>query len=381
MSFKRLNSVQSTSVNNNSVIDLKSMKELPDSYAWISYDDPTPSKRAGVESVPVINLDDPNAQELIGLACKSWGVFQVTNHGIQKKLLDNIEGACERLFGLPAQQKLKAARSPSGVTGYGPARISSFFQKRMWSEGFTIFGSPLEHASQLWPNDYQIFCDIIEEYQEEMKKLARKLTHLILGSLGITNEDIKGANNDNNSNTFQGASGAIQLNSYPICPDPNRAMGLAAHTDSTLFTILYQNNTSGLQVYQPENGWVTAHPVENGLVINIGDLMQILSNGLHPSVYHRAMVNKARHRYSVAYLYGPPLGAGIRPISKLVDPARPPLYRTVTWSEYLGLKGKYFHKALSLVQCNSKNINGPNTINEPENIKIDSESKVLAAFG
>ncbi|KAK9690324.1 hypothetical protein RND81_09G120000 [Saponaria officinalis] len=391
----RLDSVTSSSVNN-SVIDLNSIEELPDSYAWIpSYDDSNPITRAGQESIPVIDLDDRNAQQLIGLACKSWGVFQVINHGIHKNLLDNIEDACKKLFGLPAQQKHKAARSPNGVTGYGPARISSFFQKKLWSEGFTIFGSPLEHASQLWPNDYQTFCDIIEEYQKEMKELAKKLTHLILGSLGISNEDIKCSNNNNNNhndnninnindiNIFKGASGAIQLNSYPICPDPNRAMGLAAHTDSTLFTILYQNNTSGLQVYQPENGWVTAHPVENGLVINIGDLMQILSNGSYPSVYHQAVVNKARHRYSVAYLYGPPSGAAIQPISELVGPTHPPLYRAVTWSEYLGLKGKYFHKALSLVQLsnNEINIEGPKTSNEPENIKFDSESKVLAAFG
>ncbi|KAH9607310.1 hypothetical protein KSS87_014232 [Heliosperma pusillum] len=379
-------------MNNNNVLELNSIKELPDSYAWSQYDDPNPIVQAGYEAVPIIDLENPNAQELIGLACKSWGVFQVTNHGIQKKLLDTIEDNCKSLFGLSAEQKLKAARLNNSVTGYGPARISSFFQKKMWSEGFTIFGSPLEHARQLWPNDYMNFCDIIEEYQKEMKELARKLTHFILGSLDISTEDIKlctATKGDDIDNIFKGASGAIQLNSYPICPDPNRAMGLAAHTDSTLFTILYQNNTSGLQVYRAETGWVTVQPLENGLVINIGDLMQILSNGLYPSVYHRAMVNKNRHRYSIAYLYGPPSGSGIQPISKLIDTTHPPLYKTVTWAEYLSLKAKHFHKALSLVQFNNNNNNNNNNTNTnrpkfvdvPENIKIESESKVLAACG
>uniref|UniRef100_A0A803LN86 Non-haem dioxygenase N-terminal domain-containing protein n=1 Tax=Chenopodium quinoa TaxID=63459 RepID=A0A803LN86_CHEQI len=140
-------------------LDFQSLKELPDSFAWSSFGDSCSVESGifGSDTVPVISLDDPKAQQYIGLACKSWGVFQVTNHGIQKSLLDDIEAAGKSLFSLPVHQKLKAARVSGGVTGYGPARISSFFPKRMWSEGFTILGSPLDHARQLWPNDYKKF--------------------------------------------------------------------------------------------------------------------------------------------------------------------------------------------------------------------------------
>ncbi|PSS07492.1 Gibberellin 3-beta-dioxygenase [Actinidia chinensis var. chinensis] len=91
-----------------------------------------------------------------------------------------------------------------------------------------------------------------------MKQLSSKLMWLMLGSLGITQEDIKwaGPNED-----FKGANAAIQLNSYPTCPDLDQFMGLAALTDSTLLTILYQNITSGLQVHQDGSGWVTVPPV------------------------------------------------------------------------------------------------------------------------
>lgn len=100
-------------------------------------------------------------------------------------------------------------------------------------------------------------------------------------------------------------------------------MGLAAHTDSTLLTILYQNNTSGLQVLREGIGWVTVPPIPGGLVINIGDLLHILSNGLYPSVLHRAVVNRTKHRLSMAYLYGPPSSVKISPLSKLVGPNQP----------------------------------------------------------
>lgn len=181
-----------------------------------------------------------------------------------------------------------------------------------------------------------------------MEKLAGRLMWLILGSSGITKDDVKWAFGPKGES--KGGCAALQLNSYPACPDPGRAMGLAAHTDSTILTILHQNNTTGLQVYQEGNGWVTVPPIPGALVINVGDLLHILSNGSYPSVLHRAVVNRTQHRLSVAYLYGPPTGVKVSPLSKLVDQRHPPLYRAVTWSEYLGIKAKHFDKALSSVR-------------------------------
>ncbi|NP_001313067.1 gibberellin 3-beta-dioxygenase 1-like [Nicotiana tabacum] len=335
-------------------LDLNSIKELPESHAWTSSNDYPSENSCNFESIPVIDLDNYinnnniNVLEHIGQACKKWGAFQIINHNISERLLQDIELAGKSLFSLPMQQKLKAARSPEGVTGYGVARISSFFSKLMWSEGFTIVGSPLEHARQIWPHDYQKFCDVIEEYEREMEKLAGRLMWLMLGSLGITKEEVKWAVCPKGES--KGGSAALQLNSYPACPDPDRAMGLAAHTDSTILTILHQNNTSGLQVFKEGSGWVTVPPFPGALVVNVGDLLHILSNGLYPSVLHRAVVNRTRHRLSVAYLYGPPSRVKVSPLAKLVDQRHPPLYRAVTWSEYLGTKARHFDKALSSVR-------------------------------
>lgn len=141
--------------------DLNSIKELPESHAWKSSNDHSSLENScDFATIPVIDLDNNNNNNVlddIGHACKKWGAFQIINHNVSKKLLEDIEVAVESLFSLPMQQKLKAARSPEGVTGYGVARISSFFSKLMWSEGFTIVGSPIEHARQLWPKDYKKF--------------------------------------------------------------------------------------------------------------------------------------------------------------------------------------------------------------------------------
>ncbi|PIA65317.1 hypothetical protein AQUCO_00100646v1 [Aquilegia coerulea] len=306
-------------------IEFESVRELPDSHAWPLVIDYPSEDMYDIEAVPIIDLMDPNATNLVGNACERWGVFQVTNHGIPIGLLEDVESEGRRLFQLPAQQKLKAARPPNGISGYGRARINAFFPKLMWSEGFTIVGSPVEDARQLWPQEYNTFWKRIKE---------RSL-----------------------KNESEGASAALQLNSYPPCPEPKRAMGLAAHTDSTLLTVLYQNSTSGLQVLKDGVRWVSVPPRSGTLVVNVGDLLHILSNGRFLSVLHRAVVHRTRHRLSLAYLYGPPSNIQIAPLSKLIDQKHPPLYHPVTWSEYLGRKAKHFNKALSTVRlCGPQNV-------------------------
>ena len=100
---------------------------------------------------------------------------------------------------------------------------------------------PLTFPKYFWW--FCLFSDIVDQYQEKMTILAKNLLWLMVSFLGISKGEIEWAGP---KGELDGASAAIQLNSYPICPDPNRAMGLAHHTDSTLFTILYQSNVSGL---------------------------------------------------------------------------------------------------------------------------------------
>ncbi|KAK1362989.1 Gibberellin 3-beta-dioxygenase 1 [Heracleum sosnowskyi] len=332
----------------NQYLDLNSIKELPESYTWTSLqDDCTDCLATDTESLSIIDLNDPDVLALVRHACKTWGVLQIRNHGISLKLLENMEAAASKLFSLPMEQKLKVSPSSTNDTsGYRLPTISPFFPKLMWREGFTIFGSPVEHALKLWPHDSKSFCDLVEEYKEEMKKLAGRLMWLMLESLGITEVDIDWAGREGKS----GGEAVIQLNSYPVCPDPDRAMGLAAHTDSSLLTILHQNKTSGLQIFKEGTGWLTVQPQTGVLVVNIGDLMHILSNGLYPTVLHRALVNGKQQRISVAYIYGPPANVHISPLPKLVDQYHLCLYRPVTWSEYLELKSKHFRDTLSVIR-------------------------------
>ena len=217
--------------------------------------------------------------------------------------------------------------------------------KKTWMEMEVI---PLSDLLPFFLTNLPPFCsEVTEEYDKQMKQLANKLLWLLLGSLGINKEDVEWAGPEGQ---LEGAHAALQLNSYPACPQPDKAMGLAEHTDSSLLTILYQGSNSGLQVVLEGSGWITVPPLPGALVVNIGDLLHILSNAAFPSVLHRAMVNNSKQRISVAYFYGPPATIPVAPIPKLVDSSHPPVYRSVTWSEFLATKAKHFNKALSLVR-------------------------------
>lgn len=187
----------------------------------------------------------------------------------------------------------------------------------------------------------------MEDYQRKMKELAERILCVLLESLDISMEEYYWSTlaDQRDCSSYRTA---LQLNSYPPCPEPNRAMGLAAHTDTSLFTIVNQSRTSGLQILRDGVGWITVLPVDGALVVNIGDLLHILSNGRYRSVLHRAVVNRAVHRISVAYFYGPPLDSLISPLcgQQLVVPC----YRSVSVKEFVSLKAKHSGKALPLLR-------------------------------
>lgn len=140
-------------------LDFTSVHSLPESHVWPAFDGfPFGTTYPGEKfSIPIIDLMDPNAAQLVGHACEKWGAFQLTSHGLPSILTDDVESQTRRLFALPAHEKMKALRLPSGGTGYGQARISPFYPKFMWHEGFTIMGSAVDHARKLWPDDYKGF--------------------------------------------------------------------------------------------------------------------------------------------------------------------------------------------------------------------------------
>ncbi|CAN0877669.1 Gibberellin 3-beta-dioxygenase 3 [Linum grandiflorum] len=317
-------------------LDFNSIRTVPETHVW-----PPPGDSDQVFPIPVIDFSGPSEsiQNQIAEACEKWSVFQLTNHGIPSELLAETEAQARRLFALPLSQKLKALRSPDGGGGFGKSLLSEFFEKHMWNEGFTIMGSPANHVAPLWPEDQcQVFCDVFEDYQQQMTELAAKLFRLILKSLNISEEEVLRITSPETSN------GSLQLNSYPSCPEPARVMGVCPHTDTSLISLIHQGSVKGLQIFKQTVGgggeWGLVPPVAGALTVNVGDLLHIISNGKFQTVRHRVVLKEVMvHRVSVAFFYYPTPEFVLSPSGDVGAP----LYRSVTVKEFRGLKSKCSH--------------------------------------
>ncbi|KAI4379905.1 hypothetical protein MLD38_006144 [Melastoma candidum] len=316
----------------------------------------TPHVSGGVESedaehsLPTIDLDSPLAEELLVRACESWGMFIVTNHGIPSDVFKGVEEDALRFFSLPKGGKMKALRAPGGTVGYGMAPLAAILEKFLWHEGFTMIGSPVEQAKQVWPRDYMRFCVTMEEYQKRMKTLSEKILGLILKNYGGLPS----------FHECGGPSGVLQLNSYPECPCPNEMIGLAPHTDTSFITIVHQNNVSGLQLFHEQHGWISVAPMTGSLVVNVGDMLHIMSNARFLNALHRATVSRMGHRLSFAYFCGPPADFEVSPVVKTCcssGPDQEARYRPVTKREYKGMKNRDLN-ALSLIKITQRHESG-----------------------
>nr|AAF80661.1 putative gibberellin 3 beta hydroxylase [Citrullus lanatus] len=334
-------------------LDFNSIQTVPESHLWPNSIELSPAIKLDERiSLPIIDFLDDGASELLGRACEQWGMFQLINHGVPKTLIDEAEEETRRLFSLPARQKMKTLRTDSlTATGYGMAGISKYHQKLMWHEGFTMSGSPVDDAKKLWPNDYKRFCDVMEEYQSQMKGLGERIIRLIFKFLDISEEEMMKLLTSTDESAGKPYM-ALRLNSYPPCPDPSRVMGLAAHTDTSLFTIVHQARHDGLQVFKDGTGWVPLSPMSGTLIVNVGDILHILSNGRFPSILHRVMIHENKeHRFSLAYFYDPPGDLYISPYCKpLSESPQIPLYRCVNVKEYFTIKAKKEGKGLSAIK-------------------------------
>ncbi len=275
-----------------------------------------------------------------------WGFFYVTNHGITEKTLSEFDQSMKDFFCLDKSLKKRIQRTTQNSRGWFNDELTK--QTLDWKECLDI-GMPgtskIDGHNQWLPDGILPNCkDNIERYFSACTDLSESIIRGLLAALSIREASAFNAVQDV-PKYFEKHTSFIRLNYYPICkkpvgpdwsngaPDPksNGYLSINSHSDAGLLTILrqYTNGPSSLQVYH-KGEWHRVPPIKNTLTINIGDMMQCLSNNAFVAPVHRVLANNSKERYSAPFFFNPPYSMDVTPI----EGKRAPEYFPINWGEF-----------------------------------------------
>ncbi|EYU33076.1 hypothetical protein MIMGU_mgv1a009923mg [Erythranthe guttata] len=284
--------------------------------------------------LPIIDLLSPERSEKIVKACEEYGFFKVINHGVPQEITTRMEEEAHAFFSKPGSDKLRAG--PPNPFGYGFKNIG--FNGDKGDVEYLLLpptNSPHHHhhffSKFISSDDPNKFRCAVGEYVAAVRELASEIVNMIGEGLKLEGDGAKvlsGLINEPNSDSL------LRLNHYPCCSGDSTEskIGFGEHTDPQILTLLRSNDVQGLQISLEDGVWVPVTPYpHSAFCVNVGDVLQVMTNGRFLSVKHRAVVNSYKTRTSMAYFAAPPLTATV---SCLPGLAATPLYRSFTWAEY-----------------------------------------------
>ncbi|KAK2364233.1 hypothetical protein P8452_67251 [Trifolium repens] len=327
------------------------LHKVPKKYIFPATERPTSIDDSNVAKeklqLPIIDFADligpnrPQALQSLANACEKYGFFQLVNHNISEDITRCMVDVVGRFFDLPLEERAKYMTTDMRA----PVRYGTSFSQTKdsvfcWRDFLKLICQPdyIPH----WPASPLDFQEVVATYTQETKHLFLAIMEAILESLGIMedNQEEEAKENDNNNNNINimkeldNGSQMLVTNFYPPCPEPDLTLGMHPHSDYGFLTLLLQDEVEGLQI-QFQDKWLTVQPIPNAFVINIGDHLEIFSNGKYKSVLHRVMVNEAKSRVSVASLHSLPFDCTVKPSPKLIDEANPKRYMDTDFGSFL----------------------------------------------
>ena len=281
----------------------------------------------------------------IGKAFNQTGFVTITNHDLSKELIDKLYDQVINLFKLPEETKLKYEKAElagqRGYTSKGKETAKGFKVpdlKEFWQIGQTVTeNDPVkdEYPENLIVNELPEFNSTTREVYQKLENSGKYLLRAIAVYLDLPE-------NYFDDKVHNGNSILRTLHYFPIeNPDalPPDAVRAGAHEDINLITLLIGASADGLEVLTRENEWFPVKAHGEDVVVNVGDMLQRLTNNKLKSTTHR-VVNPPREqmknsRYSVPFFLHPKSDMDLTTLKSCINAEHPKLYSDMTAGEYL----------------------------------------------
>ncbi|KAI3994703.1 hypothetical protein MKX01_002319 [Papaver californicum] len=264
-------------------------------------------------SFPIINMEKLNdderssTMEIIHDACQNWGFFELINHGISHELMDKVETLTKQHYKKCMEERFNELVAKKTLEG-----VENEIIDMDWESTFFLHHLPLSNMSEL-PDLEDDYKTSMKEFVVELEKMAEQLLDLLCENLGLEKGYLKKAFCGSKGPTF-----GTKVGNYPPCPRPELVKGLRAHTDAGGIILLFQDDqVSGLQLLKDDQ-WIDVPPMKHSIVINLGDQLEVITNGKYKSVMHRVLTQTQGTRMSIASFYNPGSDAVIYPAPELL---------------------------------------------------------------
>ncbi|GKE53917.1 feruloyl CoA ortho-hydroxylase 1-like protein, partial [Tanacetum coccineum] len=175
--------------------------------------------------------------------------------------------------------------------------------------------------------------EVALEFIKTTNQMVKRLLQALITSLGVKLDDSR-------LDPLIGFK-MVNMNYYPTCPNPDITVGVGKHSDMGTLTVLLQDGIGGLYVKKGNDSspgneeWIEIPPAHGALVINVGDTLQMLSNGRYKSAEHRVRTTSVESRVSIPIFTAPLPTTKIGPLAELVARDGVARYRELLFEEYM----------------------------------------------
>ncbi len=273
----------------------------------------------------------PEVADELGRSFSEYGFAVIRDHGIPIDLIERAEKMSKAFFDLPeATKQAYHVEGGGGARGYTPfgtekAKDAEVFDlKEFWHIGRSLSeGHPLSEymSPNVWPEEIEGFRETFETLFSEFEKAGDRMLRAIALHLGLAEDWFVATVEDGNS--------VMRLLHYPPLPEsaPEGAVRAAAHGDINTITLLLGAEEAGLELLSKSGEWLPVSPPPGALAVNIGDMLDRLTNGRLVSTTHRVVNPKGdaarRSRYSMPFFLHFRPDFTIETLESCIDPESP----------------------------------------------------------